>query len=148
MGGEHLAWKQSGLSQILKLIVSASENILDKVNVVDCEDKLNRTTAHLQLLLVAQKYCMLKLPILWELSHSLNWWSHSWPKWSFLKSTRHFDKKNILFQLHPRHCLCRLVDPSSSDKINECLKSTRTYLQSDWWNLCSQRCTNLAPHYY
>ena len=72
MGSEQLACKQSGLSQISKLIVSASENVLDKVNVVDCEDKLNRTTAHLQLLLVAQKYCMLKLPILSELSHSLN----------------------------------------------------------------------------
>lgn len=100
MGSEHLACKQSGLSQLSILIVSASENMLDKVNVVDCEDKLNGTIAHLQLLLVAQKYCMLKLPILSELSHSLNWWSHSWPKWSFLKSTWHFDKKNILFQLH------------------------------------------------
>ena len=34
MGSEHFACKQSVLSKILKLIVSASENILNKVNVV------------------------------------------------------------------------------------------------------------------
>ena len=62
MGSEHFACKQSVLSKILKLIVSASENILDKVNVVDCEDKLNRTTAHFLLRSMAPKHRLLKLP--------------------------------------------------------------------------------------
>ena len=147
MGGEYLAWKQSGLSQISKLIVSASENMLDKVNVVDCEDKLNRTTAHLQLLLVAQKYCM-QAPYFVRTESQPELMEPFMTKVVILEKHLTFWQEKYLISAAPMHCICRLVDPSSSDKINECLKSTRTYLQSDWWKLCSQRCTNLAPHYY